>query len=264
MPPPNCTGISSPITLTTSRIASSFRGRPATAPFRSTRCRRSAPSSSQWRAIAAGSSENTVADCMSPCLRRTQCPSLISIAGMICMAAGIALAARRGKRRGRLALRGTVPGDEIREQAQSRALALFRVELDGEDISPRYGASKRRRVRGGACRQRRVFGHRIVAMREVEALAVGDARPQRMFARARDGTPSHVRNLEPLASGEAQVFFMKASHSAGDDAEAARRPFLALVEEHLQAEAHPEERSIAQAFEHDPAQARGIDARHRV
>jgi hypothetical protein len=40
-------GISSPITLTISRIASSFFGTPATAPFKSTMCRRSAPSSSQ-------------------------------------------------------------------------------------------------------------------------------------------------------------------------------------------------------------------------
>src|SRR5437870_4003905 len=65
-------GISSPITLTTSRIASSFLGFPANAPLRSTMCRRCAPSSSQCCAIAAGSSENTVADCISPCLRRTQ------------------------------------------------------------------------------------------------------------------------------------------------------------------------------------------------
>ena len=43
----------------------------------------------------------------------------------------------------------SVPGDEIGEQPQAGALALFRVELHGEDISPRYGASKRRRIRGG-------------------------------------------------------------------------------------------------------------------
>ena len=47
-------------------------GFPANAPLRSTMCRRCAPSSSQCCAIAAGSSENTVADCISPCFRRTQ------------------------------------------------------------------------------------------------------------------------------------------------------------------------------------------------
>jgi hypothetical protein len=86
MPPPSCTGISSPTTAVISRIASSFFGTPATAPLRSTRCSRLAPCSSQCWAIAAGSSENTVAVCISPCFRRTQLPSLMSIAGMICMA----------------------------------------------------------------------------------------------------------------------------------------------------------------------------------
>src|SRR6185503_27586 len=38
-------------------------------------------------------------------------------------------------------LRASVPGDEVGEQAQSRAVAFFRMELHGEDISPRNGAS---------------------------------------------------------------------------------------------------------------------------
>src|SRR5579864_2969138 len=234
MPPPSCTGISSPMTLAISRMASSLRGLPARAPFRSTRCSRSAPRSSQCRAIAAGSSENTVAECMSPCLRRTQCPSLISIAGMICMAAAAAWKSEAGGSRGglrRRSLRFSVPGDEIGEQAQTRALALFRVELHGEDISPRYRASKRRRVR---CRCRGQFGiggNRIVAVCEVEPLAVRDAGPQRVRVRLPDGTPTHVRNLEALAGGQVLFLFAKPAHRPGKGAKTARRPLFALVEE---------------------------------
>src|SRR5579864_5516428 len=72
----------------------------------------------------------------------------------------------RGLRR--RSLRLSVPGDEIGEQAQTRALALFGVELHGEDISPRYRASKRRRVGRRCRRQVRIGGNRMVAVSEVE------------------------------------------------------------------------------------------------
>src|SRR5208283_476515 len=135
---------------------SSFFGLPANAPFKSTRCKRCAPSSSQCCAIAAGSSENTVADCISPCLRRTQWPSLMSIAGMICMAAegdGMSLGWRRSTdgtwlraaahRRAQPGSDAPVPGDEVREQLETGAVALLGVELHGEDISASDRASKR-------------------------------------------------------------------------------------------------------------------------
>jgi hypothetical protein len=83
MPPPTWIGIRSPTAFTISRITFSFLGWPATAPFRSTMWSRRAPSAAQCFAIATGSSENTVAVLMSPCLRRTQRPSFKSIAGMI-------------------------------------------------------------------------------------------------------------------------------------------------------------------------------------
>ena len=50
----------------------SFFGLPAKAPLRSTRCSRRAPCAIQCCAMAAGSSEKTVASSMAPCLRRTQ------------------------------------------------------------------------------------------------------------------------------------------------------------------------------------------------
>ena len=54
MPPPSWIGILSPTAAAIALIALSFFGRPAAAPFRSIRCRRRAPCSSQWRAVAVG------------------------------------------------------------------------------------------------------------------------------------------------------------------------------------------------------------------
>src|SRR5690606_21242718 len=103
---------------------------------------------SQCCAMAAGSSEKTVTACMSPCLRRTQCPSLMSIAGMISMAAGSWKGG--GAENARIAASGArVPGDEVGEQLEAGAVALLGVELGREDISPRHRASKRRGVVGG-------------------------------------------------------------------------------------------------------------------
>ena len=83
MPPPSWICSCWPTAAITSRITFSFFGRPATAPFRSTMCRRFAPCAAQCLAIATGSSEKTVAEFMSPCFRRTQRPSFRSIAGMM-------------------------------------------------------------------------------------------------------------------------------------------------------------------------------------
>ena len=83
MPPPSCIGISPPTALTIALIAASLTGLPAKAPFKSTKCRRLPPRSTQWRAMAPGSSENTVDSSIKPCLSLTQWPSLRSIAGII-------------------------------------------------------------------------------------------------------------------------------------------------------------------------------------
>ena len=50
--PPSWMGISSPTSLMMALMAGSLTGLPAKAPFRSTRCRRRAPASTQRRAIA--------------------------------------------------------------------------------------------------------------------------------------------------------------------------------------------------------------------
>src|SRR5204863_108698 len=73
----------SPPAAIISRITFSFFGLPATAPFKSTICRRRAPREAQCFAICTGLSENTVAVSILPCCRRTQRPSFRSIAGMM-------------------------------------------------------------------------------------------------------------------------------------------------------------------------------------
>src|SRR5512141_1316873 len=175
MPPPSCIGILPPTALTISLITASFLGLPATAPFRSTRCNRRAPCSSQCRATAAGSSENTVSLSMSPCSRRTARPSLISIAGMIsmCRCSG-------EERKGLDARRLGLPGYEIREQREAGGLAFLGVKLHGENIILRHCAGKGETVDAVA---RNEFGFSrldVKTVHEIIAVAVGDAAPQRV------------------------------------------------------------------------------------
>src|SRR4030095_7432810 len=106
----------------------------------------------------------------------------MSIAGMICIG-GI----RREERWGRggfgpryARLRFPVPDDEIGEKLQPGAVALFRMELRCEDISPGNRASKRRRIVGGSGRRRGVSRVGMIAVREIETRLIGNARPQRM------------------------------------------------------------------------------------
>src|SRR5574340_1343007 len=194
MPPPSCTGISSPTASTMERIATSLTGLPANAPFRSTRCRRRAPFAFHFRAVAAGSSENTVALSISPCSRRTQWPSLRSIAGMINMAVqqgrqvkGLG-AGCTGHITGGVA-RTRIPGYKISQQRQSGILAFLRMKLHGEDIPRCHRAGEREGVmREPGDRPRRRRLHEI-AVDEVESLGFLDAGPPRMRHRLMDVVP---------------------------------------------------------------------------
>src|SRR5438552_8100216 len=76
-----------------------------------------------------------------------------------------------------------VPADEIREQLKTGAVALFRVELHGEDISAGNRASKRRRVGDRRRCHSEVIRRGVIAVREVKPRLVVDASPQRMFMR---------------------------------------------------------------------------------
>src|SRR6185436_3631030 len=185
MPPPSWICSCWPTAATISRITFSFFGRPATAPFRSTTCRRFAPSAAQCLAIATGSSEKTVAVLMSPCFRRTQRPSFRSIAGMMSTKCSEdALSKRSG-----------VPAQEVGEKSQAGGLAFFRVELDGENIILSHCAGKGRSVDAGRGGQRPVAGRGIVAVHEVEAAAIGDALPERVRLVLDHLVPPHVGDL---------------------------------------------------------------------
>src|SRR5260221_14159044 len=112
--------------------AFSFLGLPAMAPFRSTTCRRRAPLPAHCAAALPGSFENTVADSMRPCSRRTQWPSFKSIAGMIIMA-------RRGPLR--------IPSGEVAKKREAGGGGLGGEELRGDE---RLGVDRRGAIVGGA------------------------------------------------------------------------------------------------------------------
>src|SRR4051812_22848362 len=224
-----------------SRITFSFLGRPAIAPFKSTMCRRFAPCAPQCFAIATGSSENTVAVLMSPCLRRTQRPSFKSIAGMMSTGPGAAAREDRSKRDS-----GTPP-HEIGEKLQAGGLAFFGVELDGKNIIPGHRAGKGPPIHGGGGGKGRIARRGIIAVHEVEPARVRDAGPQRMRPRLRHLVPAHVRNLE---SGQPE-----AGDLAAEQPEARGVALLAMLEQHLQANADAEKGPRARRLDHCVARA---------
>src|SRR5215471_20703385 len=120
----------------------------------------------------------------------------MSIAGMICMAAvgrrGVAAVVTRARETdSECASDAPVPGDEIGKQLETGAVALFRMELHGEDISACNRASKRRWIGDCCSRCAGVLGHRIVAVREVKARTILDAVPERMLSH-------EVHGLHPM------------------------------------------------------------------
>src|SRR5690606_17253962 len=189
MPPPSCTGTLPPTASTIDLIAASLRGRPATAPFRSTRWMRRAPCSTQWRAVAAGSSENTVSAFMSPCFRRTQRPSFRSMAGMrsIGMVAlgsggGVRGAAARGLP-GHAPVTGGglgLPVNEVLVELQAVGRALLRMELGRENVIPRHRRGKAKPVLGLPDGERGTRRRGVETVDEVEVRPVGHARPDRV------------------------------------------------------------------------------------
>src|SRR5689334_5601609 len=175
MPPPSWMGSLPATAPAMARIPCSFLSRPAAAPLRSTTCSRLAPNSSQRFAVAAGSSENTVALSIAPCFRRTHLPSFRSIAGMISMRLS-----GRGCGPGFGTFRRWLPGDEVGEQLQPRRLAFLRVKLHGEYIVARRGAGEPHAVdalRGHKPTRGRIW---IIAVHEIKAAALRDAVPQGM------------------------------------------------------------------------------------
>src|SRR5712691_2261616 len=236
MPPPSCTGGESPSACRIARITDSFLGFPAAAPFRSTRCRRRAPSDFQCFAMPTGSSENTVVSLIFPCLRRTQCPSLMSSAGMISI---------ESEKRAGLRTPGTanedsgIPVEEVGEEPKAGGMAFFRMELYRENIILCQRAGKGDAVLGGALHQRRLPCLWKVAVDEIEAAIVFDAGPQGVRAFLPHLIPSHVRHLEPTPRRIPHRRRGKPAHLPPQQGEPCYVAFLARFEQHLQADADP-------------------------
>src|SRR2546426_143563 len=188
MPPPSCTGRESPSVCRIARMTFSFLGLPAAAPLRSTTCNRRAPCAFQCLAIATGSSENTVASLIFPCLRRTQCPSLMSSAGMISIESGNS-AKPRATRDGRWEDSG-IPADvrdlelvsfgvdhglggktthgprEERESGHAAFVASFEEHLEPDADSqerPAAGGLEDRRTQSPRIHLAHAVGHRALA-----------------------------------------------------------------------------------------------------
>src|SRR5438105_4814002 len=162
MPPPSWIGMSESTAAMMSFTAASLRGLPATAPFRSTTCRRRAPWDAQCAAALPGASENTVAVSMRPCCRRTQWPSFRSIAGMISIGA----------------LPLGIPVGEVAEELEAGGGAFLGVEPRRENVIAGdcrgKGGTVARLAGGNGALGRRA----VIAVHEIEAAAVGDAVPE--------------------------------------------------------------------------------------
>src|SRR5690606_40528366 len=108
-------------------------GLPPTAPSRSTRWSLRAPSSTHCTAIDTGSSEKTVSSSITPWRKRTQRPSLMSIAGISSIVSGVV-----GECRRQAGCALGAPADEVLVELQSVARALLGVELGRENVIPRH------------------------------------------------------------------------------------------------------------------------------
>src|SRR6266849_9027151 len=262
MPPPNCTGGESPSACRIARMTPSFLGLPAAAPFRSTRCSRRAPSDFQCFAIPTGSSENTVASLIFPCFRRTQCPSLMSSAGMISIESGNS-AKSRATRDGRWEDSG-IPVEEVGEQPQARNIAFFRVELYRKNIIPCHRTGKGEAVVGGAPYQRRLVRLRKVAVDEIEPGAVLDARPQGVRCGLFHAVPADVRNLELVSFRVDHRLGGKTTHGPREERESGHAAFVAAFEEHLKPDADSEKGPAAGGVDNRRTQPARIHLAHAV
>src|SRR5688572_27514209 len=114
------------------------------------------------------------------------------------------------------------------------------MELHRENICARGSAGETKRVQAVACGELGSSGLRKIAVNEIKACAVGNALPQRVSAALVHFVPAHVRHLELIALRVDHVLHGKAADSAGEQSQAGRVAFFAVLEEHLQADANSE------------------------
>src|ERR1700728_2210163 len=132
-----------------------------------------------------------------------------------------------------------IPGqrDKILQHLQPGALAFFRMELRGEKIPPRHRGGEGVAVGGFQRDEGSVLRRGIVAMDEVDVIAVGNIGQQRRVGLPYlHRVPADLRNFEAVLSG-------KLAHFSGKKAESLfAGSFLARIEEHLVTDTNAEER----------------------
>src|SRR5215472_4444000 len=237
MPPPSCTGTEPPSSLRIARMMASFFGLPAAAPLTSTTWGRRAPWAFQCIALATGASEYTVASFIFPCFSRTQCPSLMSSAGMISIESGKAWSRRA--RDGRWTCAG-IPVEEVGEEPESCCVAFFWMELYRENIILSHGAGKGDTVFGRASDQGVLSRLREIAVDEIEAAQVVYPLPHRVRPRLPDLVPAHVGHLEPASPGFDHRRVRKPADGPRQQGEPVDPALVAALEQHLESDAYPE------------------------
>src|SRR3569832_1543128 len=144
--------------------------------------------------MAAGSSPNVVALAMSPCCKRTQCPSLRSMAGIRSM-----VGQARGT--GATPTRAGIPVQEVSIEGEALVRAFLGMELGGENIIAGDGGGKARAVLGFPDAVALIRRPRVVTVHEVEEAAIRHARPEGMRLRLDHAVPTHLRHLVAAAVG---------------------------------------------------------------
>ena len=122
---------------------------------------------------------------------------------------------------------------KARRSAEPELAALLRVELGGDDVVARDHRTELDGVVGDAQRVAGVAGHAVVGVHEVEVAAVGHV--------GGDGVRTGEPHVVPADLGD-PVGVGEAPDRAGHPAEPVGVALLAVVEQHLEADADAEER----------------------
>jgi hypothetical protein len=90
----------------------------------------------------------------------------------------------------------SVPFDEVAQQPEPRRVAFFRMKLHREQVVPGQRRVGAHTVVDTARHQGTICGMHIVAVHEIETLAVLDALPQGVRGALVHAVPAHVRHLQ--------------------------------------------------------------------
>src|SRR3990172_6092761 len=227
------------------RRMSKFTGWRVKAPSRSTRWILAAPAAANCRATSSGESEKTVESFCRPWRRRTAFPPWMSIAGITWNAISSPRSAARAAGGD---LRPAAERAEVGQDGESGPLALLGVELDRHPVPFSHGGGERDAVRRPAGDDGRILRFHVIGVDEVEVRPGRDAAEHGVIQGEVDPVPPHVRHLErngPPVRSRPRKARGEPHHLAAKKPDPLVPPeLLALGEEHLQAEADPQERPI--------------------